>query len=95
MKSRKPRKKPLNEEDAQLFKELCEAVNRLGIETRVEDGNFQGGMCLVEGEKEMLFINKKHPLDKRIALIISELKRMEIPEASLPKELLPKIEKWF
>jgi hypothetical protein len=95
MKKKKQRKKPVSEEDAQLFKELCDAVNQLGIEIRVEEGNFQGGVCLVEGEKEMLFINKKHPVDRRIALIISELKRLEISPGRLPKELLPKIEKWF
>ena len=95
MKKRKTKKPSVNEEDVLLFKELCEAVNSLGIETRVEEGNFQGGICLMEGEKEVLFVNKKHPVDKRIALIISELKRIAVPQNALPKELLSKIEKWF
>lgn len=95
MKKRKTKKPRVTEEDALLFKELCDVVNGLGIETRVEEGNFQGGICLMEGEKEVFFINKKHPVDKRIALIISELKRIAVPEHALPKELLPKIEKWF
>ncbi|MCK6622918.1 MAG: hypothetical protein HUU32_11540 [Calditrichaceae bacterium] len=95
MKKRKHRKPLGSEEEIQLFKELCEAVNRLGIETRVEEGNFRGGMCLVEGEKEILFINKKDSMDKRIALVISELKKRNVSEAQLPESLRAKIVDWF
>lgn len=95
MKKRKLRKPLGSEEENQLFKELCEAVKRLGIETRVEEGNFRGGMCRVEGDKEFLFINKKDAMDRRIALVISELKKRNISEAQLPEALRAKIIDWF
>lgn len=95
MKKRKPYKPRGSTEETQLFKELCDAVNRLGIETRLDEGNFRGGMCLVEGEKEMLFINKKDSLDKRIALVIEELKKRNVTEEQLPESLRAKIAAWF
>jgi hypothetical protein len=95
VKKRK-KKKPLeaSEEEMQLFKELCAAINQFGIETRIEQGDFRGGFCLVEGDKEMLILNKKHSLDKRIALMINELKKKDFFQNTLPPELMEKIERW-
>ncbi len=95
MKKRKKKKLPeASEEEIQLFKELCAAIEAAGIETRVEKGNFKGGFCLVEGDKEMLIINKKHSMDKRIALVISELKKRDFLDQQLPETLMEKIERW-
>lgn len=97
MKKRKKKKKipEGTEEEIQLFKELSTAITESGIETRVEKGNFKGGFCMVEGNREMLIVNKKHTMDKRIALIISELKKREMIHTVLPEELIQKISRWI
>ena len=94
-KHKKKKQTEGSEEEIQLFKELCAAINDTGIETRIEKGNFKGGFCLVEGDKEMLIINKKHSMDKRIALIISELKKRKFFDQQLPEALMEKIERWI
>ena len=80
-------------EEIRLFNQLCEALRQAGIETRVEKGDFRGGICLVEGEKEILFINKKHPMPGRLALLIAELKKIAAGE-ELPEELQAQIDAW-
>lgn len=91
MKASRDHKNHGSEEEQRLFNELCEALNRMGIETRVEKGNFRGGFCVIEGEKKILFINKKHDFDKRIALLISELKKLYPQGLPLSEDILSKI----
>jgi|GEM_PF-2911695 len=74
MKRRQKKKKPEeNPEDVKLFNQLCDEVATFGIETRVEKGNFYGGICVMEDESRVLFVNRKHTLDRRIALVYREL----------------------
>lgn len=74
MKRRQKKKKPEeNPEDVKLFNQLCDEVAAFGIETRVEKGNFYGGICVMEDESQVLFVNRKHTLDRRIALVYREL----------------------
>ncbi|NIT55061.1 MAG: hypothetical protein GWN00_02080 [Aliifodinibius sp.] len=95
MKKKKQKKKEASEEEVQLFKELCDAIERMGIEIRIEAGNFRGGFCMLDDNKRVLFVNKKHSIDKRIALIISELKKLDSQETALTKELKEKINSEF
>ncbi len=98
MRKRKRKPRPAeNPEYQKLFKRLCDVLLENGIETRVEAGRFRGGICLVEGDKEILFINKKHSVDKQIALIITELKRLEAEDRPipLPAELQVELEEWW
>lgn len=94
MKKRGKKKKPTaNPEEMALFNNLCAAINNAGIETRVEKGRFRGGICVVDGEKELLFINKKHAYDRRIALLLEELAKLNMLDAVLSDELRGKLEK--
>ncbi len=89
----KRKKKPAgNPEEVALFNNLCAAINDAGIETRVEKGRFRGGICVVDGEKEMLFINKTHTYDRRIALLLEELAKLNMLDAVLSDELRGKLE---
>ena len=94
MKKRGKKKKPAgNPEEIALFNNLCAAINEAGIETRVEKGRFRGGICVVDGEKELLFINKKHAYNQRIALLLEELTKLNMLDAVLSDELRGKLEK--
>jgi hypothetical protein len=64
-------------EELALFKALCDAFQELGTEVRIEKGDFRGGLCVVDGEKEMIFLNKKHTLDSRINTLIDELAKRD------------------
>jgi len=88
-KKKKKQKPEENPEDLKLFDELCSEVATFGIETRVEKGNFHGGICVMEDESRVLFVNRKHTLDRRIALVYRELALLkedspnkDIPETS-------------
>ncbi|RMH77903.1 MAG: hypothetical protein D6681_20540 [Calditrichaeota bacterium] len=80
MRRRKKRTTPVDEQQWQQFQELCELARQAGVETRVEKGNFRGGFCVVEGEKRILFLNKKHSLEQRIAVLVAELERLQSEE---------------
>lgn len=74
-------------EEIKLFNDLCAAFQSHGIETRVEKGNFRGGLCVVEGEKEMFFFNKKHTVSGKLALILTEIKKHQKLDEALPENL--------
>ena len=91
MKKKAP-KTDQEEKDKLLFDHLSEALKNNGIEIRIEKGDFRGGICIVEGEKKILFLNKKHSLEKINNIMLSELKSMTHQELYLPPLLREKIE---
>lgn len=93
MKKRQ-RKKTVSEgeEDKVLFEHLSEAFNRTGIEVRVEKGDFKGGICMINGKEKVLFLNKKHSIEKKNDIMLAELKLMSHHQLYLPPLLRQKIE---
>ncbi len=91
MKKRKKKKPADSAESIDRFERLCQALAAAGIQMRVEPGNFRGGFCLVDGDQELLFVNKKHSAEQRIALILEELKRRELLENVLPEALISEL----
>lgn len=67
-------------EELLLFKQFSDVITATGVEIRVEKGNFRDGLCTVEGEQEILFLNKKHPLESRIAALAAEIRRRQLSE---------------
>lgn len=63
--------------DQQIFEELCAILSGQGIEIRIEKGSFRGGGCRVEDDKRYFFLNRKDTLDRRMALLLEEVKRLE------------------
>ena len=96
MIKRRRRKKPPEgtEKEIRFFKELCEVLESSGIETRVERGKFRGGFCVMEGEKRILFLNKKHPIERRIAILVNEVKKLESDTFTLPDSVKAKLDEW-
>ncbi|HQU73825.1 MAG TPA: hypothetical protein PKV71_05015 [Calditrichia bacterium] len=75
---------PADQKDVQLLKDLCEALSEHDIETRIENGRFRGGACIVEGEKRLLILNKRHPVERQIAMLLSEFKKLLPDPEKLP-----------
>ncbi len=81
MKKLKPRKKKVPRRsptmaEQQLFDELREAIHKLGLILRVEKGNFKGGICVVEGEKRFVFINKKFSVEQQLITLGRAVKEL-------------------
>lgn len=51
-----------------LYEELIELSNTLGIAVRKEKGNFRSGYCIVN-EREMFILNKNTPLESLTSIM--------------------------
>ena len=82
-------------EELELFKMLSDVMGSVDVEVRVEKGDFRGGMCVVDGDREMIFLNKKHTLDSRISILINEVNKRglseQLPQAAV--DIIAKIRK--
>lgn len=56
-----------------ILEELEDVAQRLGLEVRVEKGNFRGGRCVVEDE-EIIMLNKHHLPETRLVVLAEALK---------------------
>ncbi|RMF56445.1 MAG: hypothetical protein D6748_13495 [Calditrichaeota bacterium] len=90
---RKKKRKPVEDpEELELFTTLCSLLEAKGLEIRVEKGDFRGGFCVVEGEKQIVFINKKFPLPKRIEFLLNEIQKGELPTVDFPVDLQDRLD---
>lgn len=58
---------------ATIISELIDAAERMGMEVRVEKGNFKGGRCQV-GNQAVIMLNKRHPEEVRLAVLARSLR---------------------
>lgn len=84
MKRRKSRRPRPNKEEIELLKAVCEAIEQMDVETRIEAGRFRGGACMVEGSRKLLIINKNHPIERQIATALSEFRKLVPGDEPLP-----------
>ena len=91
-KKRQKKNIHVEEEEKILFGHLSEAFEKTGVEIRFEKGDFRGGMCKIMGERKIMFLNKKYPLEKINNLLISELKSISDYQHYLPPLLRQKVE---
>ena len=61
----------------ELYKELCELAKQLGVKIKRDKTAKISGICLVDDE-QILVLDTKIPVDKRAAVIATELKRAKI-----------------
>jgi hypothetical protein len=93
MKRNRPKKdSPAEEKEKILFDRLSDTLRNNGFEIRIEKGDFRGGVCTVQGDKRILFLNKKHPIEKINNIMLGELKSMSHQQLYLPPKIRPKIE---
>lgn len=74
-----------------LLGELEEIAGRLFSEIRYEQGLFQTGACLLRGRK-ILMVNKRQPIDERIAAVAGEISREGINNMYIKPAIRAEIE---
>lgn len=52
---------------------LEEALRQLGVRVRRERGGFRGGLCLVDGEPQLV-LNRLHPDEAQVAVLAAALR---------------------
>ncbi|MEJ2634242.1 MAG: hypothetical protein P8184_02990 [Calditrichia bacterium] len=87
-KKKRRRNKPVkvHPEQQLLFDELCEVLQKLGVEVRSELGQFNGGYCIIEG-KDYFFLNKSLLIEQNIDILLEQLKSMELGNVYLSPKL--------
>lgn len=93
-RKRKKRKKPepkISPETQLLYDELCEALAKLGLELRNENGRFEGGYCLIDG-KPYFYLNQNNLIDQNIQLMLLQLKSMDFENIFLSPRLREQLE---
>ena len=63
--------------DAELLRELETVMQELGIELRLENGEFSGGLCRI-GERPVFLLNRKLPPAKRLQILCHYLSRLDL-----------------
>lgn len=74
--------------------ELELLVKDLGYRIRKEKGNFQGGFCVVEGEKQVV-MNKNHPSELHVAQIIRFLLERDTEQMFIKPAVRKEMDKWI
>lgn len=64
-------------EDDILLQQLESLIHDLSIKLRYEKGDFQGGLCKVNGEK-IFIVNKKLPTERKIKIFAEDLSQLDL-----------------
>jgi hypothetical protein len=64
-------------DNQQILQELEQLAARLNITVRYEEGDFNGGLCRIKSD-QVIIINKKFPVEKRIAVLSRELSTLNL-----------------
>jgi hypothetical protein len=62
---------------AQIVSELIEASRQLGLDVRIERGNFRGGLCTLS-EDAVIVLNKRHPPELHLSVLADILRGKEV-----------------
>lgn len=77
-------------ENQKLLQELENIATRLDITVRYEEGDFSGGLCRVQSEN-ILIINKKHSIQKKISTLARELGSVDLSTIYILPQLRERI----
>ena len=73
-------------EDELILRSLLDLLDKLSIHTKFDRGVFNGGFARYKNDK-YFYLNRKSKIQSQIALIVNELKEMEIPEKLISPEI--------
>ena len=65
-----------------IVKELEEAVRQLGVDVRIEKGDFRGGRCIVGGQ-EIIVLNRRHIPEVRLTILAECLRDLPVDDIYL------------
>jgi len=77
-----------------IFKELEKLLNQISVEVKYRKGHFKSGLCRYRG-KNYFYLNRTDNKEIHIAIILSEIEKMNLEGIELPqvvKEHLLKLE---
>lgn len=77
-------------ENQKLLQELENIATKLDISVRYENGDFAGGLCRVK-EENVLIINKKNSLQKKITILSRELSAVDLSTIYILPQLRERI----
>jgi len=83
---KKKKKEKTATEEEKTLENLINLLKALNIHVKYERGVFNGGYARYRNEK-YFYLNRKSKTETRIALILDELKGIEIPEELLTPEI--------
>jgi hypothetical protein len=69
-----------------IFSELQKVLKQLNISIKYDSGYFKGGFYRYK-EQKTIYLNRAETMDQHIALIISEIKEMDLSAISLSPSL--------
>ena len=61
----------------ELFEELKSLASQLGLPIRFEQGDFEGGLCLVN-DARVIIVNKRAAVPKRVATLAAALAQCDL-----------------
>jgi len=73
-------------EEELVLQNLLDLIEELSIHIKYDRGVFNGGFARYKDDK-YFYLNRKSKIQTRIALIVDELKEMEIPEKLISPEI--------
>ena len=62
---------------AQIVSELIEASKQLGLDVRLERGNFRGGLCTLSTDS-LIVLNKRHPPELHLSVLAEILRGKDV-----------------
>lgn len=68
------------------LKEIEQIFQQLSIEVKYRKGYFKGGLCKING-KPIVFVNRTHPVEKQIEILLEELGRFELDDLNISPQI--------
>jgi len=76
----KKRGRKLSKKDAQraaLLEEFGNLYEKLGLKVRTEDGNFAGGLCRIQEDRQVI-VNRRDSVERRIQVLARGLRGFDL-----------------
>ena len=67
-----------------IFKELEKFLNQISVEVKYRKGHFKSGLCRYRGKK-YFYLNRTDSKEIHIAIIVSEIVKMDLEGIELPQ----------
>lgn len=74
-----------------VYNELRELAIEQGVTVRLETGNFEGGLCIVD-EQQVILINRRHHQTRRITTLARAIFDLGIDDLHIKPALRDRIE---
>lgn len=66
----------------QIVVELIDAAKQLGLDVRIERGNFRGGFC-IKSNDSLVVLNKRHPPEIHLSVLSDILRDKKVDDLYL------------